>query len=352
MEQRAAIAVVYLARHAEGLEPLRRFVASYRACAAGVDHALVVLYKGYLEPSQLAAAQAAFGDVPHVGLELDDSGFDIGSYVEAARHLPHDQLCLMNTFTEIAAQGWLALLAKRAGGARVGIVGAMGSFESLYDSYRLLYKVTWLCGRADIEYDPTLHHYYRVFLEDHCPAWCARAGAAARKASMAGLRRLVLEVRFRRYWSQLMRERAPVEKLAHYPRFPNPHIRTTGLMVRRDRLLAFERSRIRTKDDALDFESGPDSLTAQARRDGLAALVVGKDDRDFDVADWPRSLTYRLGDQRNLLVTDGQSRKFAALDDGSRVTNVRITWGDYAGQPPADYPDLGLRFRRGALAAR
>ena len=344
----ADIAVLYLARHAEGLAPLERFRASYRTHAAGLDHQLVVLYKGYLEPSQRAAAQAVFAEHPHIALELDDSGFDIGSYVEAARHLAHTHVCLLNTFTELTTPGWLALLAKRATAAGVGVAGAMGSYESLYDSYQLLHKVTWLCDRADIEYDPTLHHYYRVFIDENCPGWGTEKTANGK--ALTRVRRLLLDARFRRHWRALMAARPPIAHLERYPRFPNPHIRTTGLMVRRERLLAFERGAIRTKDDALDFESGPDGLTARARRDGLAAIVVTKDDRDFDVADWPRSFTYRLGDQRNLLATDRQSRKFAQLDAGSRITNVRITWGDYADPPPADYPDLGLRFRRGSLA--
>lgn len=342
------VAVLYLARHAEGIDALRRFADSYRAHPAGTAHQLVVLYKGFLEQSALAAARAVFHDIPHEGLELDDSGFDIGSYLEAIRWLPHDYLCPVSTYTEIAAPGWLALLAKRATKAGVGLAGAMGSYESMLDSQRLFHKARWLGRKPGFRADRGLQHYYHFLLEDEA----APAPAAPGTRSMtASLKRLWLEPRFRTYWKGFVAARDPID-VTRYPGFPNPHIRTTGFMIRRDRLLAHDRASMRTKDDSYAFESGFDGLTVQVRRAGLAAVVVAKDDRDFDVPDWPRSGTFRLGDQRNLLVTDGQSRKFERFDPGSRITNVRFTWGDYVAPPPPDYPDLGLRFPRGALEVR
>src|SRR5581483_7525301 len=105
-------------------------------------------------------------------------------------------------------------------------------------------------------------------------------------------------------WEQLT---APGKVFANYrqfPGFPNPHIRTSGFMLRRARLMPFQPADIKTKMDAIAFESGDNGLTAQLRRAGLAALVCTKDGRGFDVRDWPRSGTFRLGDQPNLILTD------------------------------------------------
>src|SRR4051794_35101251 len=104
------IGVVYLARMAEGIAPLERFAESYVKYPAGVAHDLVVLYKGYENAAELHAAKSIFAATPHIGVELPDTGFDIGAYLSAAHLLDHDYLCFVNTFTEIAAEEWLASL--------------------------------------------------------------------------------------------------------------------------------------------------------------------------------------------------------------------------------------------------
>ena len=85
-------------------------------------------------------------------------------------------------------------------------------------------------------------------------------------------------------------------------------------------------------------------MTAALRRQGLAAIVVGRDGRGYDVPDWPSSRTFRLGEQENLLLSDNQSRNFAALPAGARATYRRMSWGDYLGPAPHDFPDLGFAF--------
>src|SRR5581483_3720073 len=92
------------------------------------------------------------------------------------------------------------------------------------------------------------------------------------------------------------------------------------------------------------FESVIEGLTTRLRREGLAAIVVGRDGGAFGVADWPNSATFRRGDQSNLLITDNQSRSFMQLSPARRQVQVRMTWGDrYAPTVPA-YPDIGIKF--------
>ncbi len=348
---RTGLAAVYLARHAEGLAPLQRFVDSYRRHPAGVDHTLVVIFKGFMEAGARDRAARVFDGMPHVAFELDDSGFDIGSYVEACRWLPYDRLCFLNTFTEIAADGWLAMLDKRIAAERVGIVAAMGSYESLLDSNRLVAKLEWLCETADIDADAQIVRTYDSCMAAHRPDWWPARRALMPSTPATAPRHVtaLLEAQFRAFWWLQTRAGRRYAEWATYPPFPNPHIRTTGFLVRRAALLGFDRRGFRDKHTAYEFESGYGSLTAQIRLGGQAALVVNSDDREFDVADWWRSGTYRLDDQSKLLVTDGQSRKFPAMDAGSRLIHARMSWGDYLGPPPPDFPDLGVRFPRRAM---
>src|ERR1700736_996565 len=127
MDNNVSIGVVYLVRQAEGLEAPRRFIASYRRWPAGLQHLLIVLYKGFANGNDLQEARAVFRGTPHLGLELEDRGFDIGSYLEASQRLSHDYLLFFNTYSEIVAPGWLESIAAHGTKPGVGIAGAVGA---------------------------------------------------------------------------------------------------------------------------------------------------------------------------------------------------------------------------------
>src|SRR5258706_209587 len=165
------VAAVFLARMAEGIEPIKRFVESYQRHAAGVDHDLVVLYKGFDNQAALNEARSALATLSHVRIEVPDSGFDVGSYLLAAERLDHDYLFFANTFTEIASNGWLAYLHRAVSAPGVGLAGAMGSYENLYSSMALVQKVIWLCNDVAIGYDERIAHYYDFIVDAHCGIW-------------------------------------------------------------------------------------------------------------------------------------------------------------------------------------
>lgn len=363
------VAVAYLARMAEGLDPLRRFIQSYVRHVAGIEHDLVVIYKGFTQATSLNAARSVFSSIRHIGIEVSDDGFDIGAYLAVAPRIDHDYVCFMNTFTEIEADEWLLKLHRHASSPRTGIVGAMGSYESLSDSSRMIHKVLWLCNEAAIPYDGRMAYYYDFVIDHNCKTW--KAGSAGRSISpwkmlafsprqiYRRLRAMItspvellrrkagldtLDEQFQRRWKRRVGPGGDLDATDRFPSFPNPHIRSNGFMVARKRVLQFPSGSIKTKMDACAFESGVDSLTKRVRREGLAALVVGKDGVGYDVQDWWSSRTFRGGDESNLLLSDNQSRMFKPMTPGTKATHVRITWGDYVGSAPADFPDLGFDF--------
>lgn len=119
-----------------GVEPLRRFVRSYRARSAGREHTLLVVFNGFAgEREALAAAQAQLREVAHEPLVLIESVQDLGAYRAAAEHAAQaDALCFLNSHCELLADGWLALLDEQLRAPGVGIVGATGSHESSYSA--------------------------------------------------------------------------------------------------------------------------------------------------------------------------------------------------------------------------
>ena len=338
-----SVAVVFLARRAEGEAPLRSFVESYRRHPAGLEHDLVVVYKGF------DGAHAAL-PVPHQGIEISDAGLDIGAYLTAARQLPHRYVCFLNTFAEIAADGWLAALHRFSSQPAVGIAGAMGSLESLHTTLKLSHKVRWLCNDAHAPYNEPLDRYFEFVTAIACKRWRAAGRGAPlsmservrESAKTIGWRLRAPGRDFEQRWKALVAPGGHFADYARIPPFPNPHIRSNVFMLERERLLGFGYAAPETKIQACLFESGMDSLTTKLRRIGLAAIVVGKDGRGFDLPKWVASNTYRLGDQANLLATDNQTRRMAHLSPATRFTFSRLAWGDALGAPPADYPDLGI----------
>lgn len=351
---------MYLARGPEGRESFDRFVQSYGEFPAGTPHDLIVLYKGFNSQAELSHAREAFSGVRHTGIELTDVGFDIGSYIECSQRIKHYYICFLNTHSQIASDGWLAQLLRHAARPEVGIAGASGSYESLKRSWQLIQKYYWLYYARGIRYPDRVDRYYVKF-KDYLPGkplypevmWQQYSGVYAYLARLGRWAHTHIEhVRFRRYWHAMTRPSAVLDKIAAYPDFPNPHIRSNGFVVKRDHILTMQDFRVTTKNDACMFESGPDSFTVRLRRKGLGAVVVGKDGLAYDVAHWPRSKTFRLEDQGNLLLADNHSRSFDQMTREDQFTHAYMTWGEYMGCPPKDFPTLGIRFKQASLQPR
>lgn len=341
------LGVVYLARAADGILALEKFTASYARHDAGVEHELIVIYKGFTDVGGLEGARHAFAGIAHRGIELDDTGFDIGSYLAASERLAHDNLCFLNTHTEILSGGWLGVLAAHGGRDAVGIVGAMGSYESLRSSVRMMEAAIAACCRPRARPTPELVGFYDFLLPRFRPDWYG-AAPASDDATRSWRTYLAAWITARREkvprGTELIWPGAPELDTRVFPRFPNPHIRSNGFLVKRTRLLSLDLAKVHTKADANLFESGLESLTAQIRRAGLEAVVVGRDGTGYAVADWAQSRTFRAGDQGNLLLGDNHTRAFIGMSEGGRLAHERMTWGDYLAPAPDAFPNFGVRF--------
>jgi hypothetical protein len=112
------------------------------------------------------------------------------------------------------------------------------------------------------------------------------------------------------------------------PSFPNVHVRTNAFMMHaplaRQILGGFE---IGSKVDAYHAEHGFNSITRQVVASGLVPLVVGRNGRGYSPEWWSSSQTFRQGSQANVLVHDGQTRRFAALAWNQKRSVYLSTWG-------------------------
>ena len=275
-----ALGVVYLAWAPLGPEPVRSFLRSYRAHAPGIAHELVIVLNGAPAGSAKASSHAGgsltrqqlageLTGVEHRLIVLDRPVLDLPAYGLAARELSNPRLCFLNSYSVLLADGWLAIFAQALDDPNIGLAGASASWES---------QSRWIRGRAR-----------------HWPYQLLRARGARRD----------------------------------YPRFPNPHIRSTAFMIDRANLLAMDLDRARDKRDTYLLESGRRSITRQMLERGLRAVVIGRDGRVYGVKDWAASRTYRSGEQENLLVADRRTEDWAAASPRLRRRLSRDAWGEH-----------------------
>lgn len=281
----ATVCVVHLVRHKNGLAPFRSFLESYLGHPAGIDHDVLILYKGFARHADIESYEALLADVHHSFLMVTDSGFDLGPYFLAAEKSENEYLCFLNSFSVILDDDWLLKLYRHISTPGVGLVGATGSWGSICPGRigsdrtpplwkRLLRPLTWRASRA----------FFSIYFEA----------------------------------------------------FPNYHVRTNGFLIARDTMLGIRHGRVSTKIHAYLLESGRNSITRQIERRGLRPLVVGKDGRGYEKQEWDASNTFWRDGQSNLLIADNQTRGYAAETPENQRMRESFAWGHAAENPHAD----------------
>jgi len=269
----AEICVVHLVRSQNGVEPFKFFLDSYFKNPGGIHHDLLIIYKGFSDKREVTKYDRLLRDQPHHSLFVSDWGFDIRPYFVAVGKFNYKYYCFLNSFSVILDKEWLAKMHKHISNKDVGIVGATGSYESLYtDSVNIYKKNLPLCKRSIIK-----------------------------------------------AWARLLK--------FYFDPFPNYHVRTNAFIISGDIMLALRHRHPRIKMEAWLLESGKNSITKQIIKMNKRALVVGKDGIGYEKEDWIKSNTFWQGEQTNLLISDNQTNNYLYGDIEKRRSLSRHAWG-------------------------
>lgn len=276
------ICVVHLVRKKNGIEPFRNFLASYLKHPAGIDHDLLIVYKGFYRKAETLPYEELLVGIPHSFMKVADFGFDLRPYFIAAERYDNKYFCFLNSYSVILDNDWLLKLYRQINQPGVGLAGATGSWGSI------------------------------------------SSGAQTRKYSIAE--------KIARFVLKKLRS-------IYFDPFPNFHLRTNSFMVSREIMLKILHGKIFTKKQAYQIESGKNSITKQVERMGLKAIVVGKDGKGYDKHEWDISNTFWRGTQGNLLIADNQTRKFdAATLEWKRKWEL-FAWGKLLSEPRSNIAD-------------
>ena len=288
----SSIGVVHLVRKENGIEPFRNFLESYRNVEAGVEHDLIIIFKGFAGESGRRPFAELLDGTQCKTLDAPEGGFDIGPYCRAAAAFDYSYFCFLNSFSAIPGNDWLYKLFRAVSKEGVGLAGATGSYQSFTPS--------------------SLKSYV----------------ALSRQIKNRGpVKNMIMALPFAPH---LNFYRLRLRYGPRFRHFPNYHIRTNAFMVPKDVMTYAASHRVRSKMDAYRFESGKHSLTTQVMEAGLRAVVVGADGEAYEKEEWHQSNTFWQDRQQNLLVEDNQTRHYAKGTGALRNVLSRFAWGQFA----------------------
>jgi hypothetical protein len=260
------------------------------------------LLKGFADEGETEEFRKRLSGHECICYRVASTGYDLGSYMQAAREHPSDYYGFFNSRSVLLGNDWLDKLHAAARHRSIGVAGATGSYESKYTDY--------LRSRARVSEDGRVQH------------------------------------------GSIFRE---LERFWNYPPFPNCHVRTNAFILRAETLQYLKAPSLRSRRDAAKFENGRMSLTQQVVSLGLDPVVVDNEGNSYAPAQWPSSRTFWQGEQERLLVADNQTEKYSDAGAERRQALRILAWGDANVLPQPSIETLLapiVRARHGLAVAR
>jgi hypothetical protein len=239
----------------------------------------------------------------HVELHsMDDSGFDLGTYRKHILKSEADVFILMSATSRPKIHDWVDLLISPIADGNSSVTGAMVSLESLRST----------------------------FLVDLCIGIVKRMSkvfSSIKKESihLVSVKNLNTFGAFFILPFFLFHPIYTYKRFFLFPKFPNPHLRTTGMAITRELFLQVVTKQPKKKIDVLLLESGRKGFCNIFSRDILKPLVVMSDGH-YDLGSNKATLTFRSENEGSAIVTDAHFENYLNMISSSRNFMRRRTW--------------------------
>jgi hypothetical protein len=271
------ICVVHLVRKKNELAVFERFINSYKFFDAGIDHDLIIIYKGFKAEFDIFPYEEKIIDTKHKIYKCSDIGYDLKAYSSCFKKFKnnYEYFCFLNSFSELNGENWLRKLWMPFNDKGVGLVGATGSYGTMVPKYQ-----------APSSNLATWKKVLRPIL-------------------------LPLLIRF---------------KELSFDGFPNPHIRTNGFIISTAIFNKIKFPLFFRKLEAYKFESGRFGLTNQVKLLGLKCVIVGNNGNSYSENNWPESEIFWSSKQENLLIKDNQTNYYENADNATKKKLTISAW--------------------------
>jgi glycosyltransferase involved in cell wall biosynthesis len=354
-------AVVYLARYSPSYVGINEFLNSYEEFPAGTTHTLYILAKGFPDAGsiQILRNMLSERELNSEIIEIEDSvGYDLQAYMVAAKNIEENEICFINTFSVLKATNWLLKLKGAYEQNNVGMVGGTGSFESIRNSWEAYLKFQIISDR---------YKFNRKLVRDFY-SLSQNLNPNAKKvydSKILRIKKYLGDIKHKRPNFNLSRDLDSINRelneiimnhdgfnfVKDFPFFPNPHLRTNFFMINKNDFMLFEKKLLEspTKMACSIVESGFESLSRHFLKKGKRLLVVNSDGDFFDLERWVESNTFRLGSQAKLLCSDNRTGEFCEMDDYSKLTHQKFTYGSLLDSNSCDILGFSFKFDKNQI---
>jgi len=262
------ILVCYLITKFDNQKTLENFITHYKKFSSGLQHDLLICFK-LLNKEIIKKYQLLLKDINYINFDDNSylNDFDFGSYKRVAEHFPTKTIFFLNSHSYPICDLWLKKVFNHF--HNNSIVGTTASFESLLSSikYKKFYKM--------------ISYFFKKF-------------------------------RLKKKFNS----------------FPNPHVRTTGLLIEAKDYLSFMGDKnVFTKEKAWELESGKLSLTNYFKFLGYKIYIINSDGNKYEESKWKLSETYNYLEQQKSIISDKHTRKYLSLNSQEKNESQIKTWG-------------------------
>ena len=262
------ILVCYLITKFDKKNSFQNFVEKYNKFKSGIDHDLLICFK-LLKNEEILLIKNCIKTINYIEYidEFKSNDYDLGSFNRVAKSYPSRLIFFLNGNSYPNCDDWL---------------------KKVFDNY-----------------------------EDN-----SIIGTSASNLSLLSTLRLKKIYKIISYFFKLIKYRKIFNK------FPNPHIRTNGFLIKSDDFINFMKNKnLCNKEDAWSIESGKLGLTNSFKSKGYHIYVVNSDGKKFEEVDWKLSLTFNYLSQNKFIISDNQIRKYLSINDDEKKLFQFKTWG-------------------------
>jgi len=285
LDTEKTISVVYIAYIPMGFELFERFINSYTGHTAGIEHQLIIVFKGANgDLSKLAQFRYLLNDKKIEFQEyIFEKGLDIDTYMYVAKQVTTAFFFFLNSSSIILANDWLKKFHQKISEVNVAVIASTASYQSYYSTVFSNNTFKW-------QQELGFSHNYKKY-------------------------KLFIKTIF--YWRFLFKP------------FPNPHFRTNAFLIKRELFLKINYRPVINKFTAYLFESGRNSIYCQLKQQGYKILLIDKFGKSFEYSDWPKTNTFWMNQQENLIFADNQTLLFTNSTPAEKKKLTRLAWGTH-----------------------